>query len=185
MLDKQAEQELVTAAQSGDENAIITLYDVYLPAIYRFLFAQTGNKEDAEDIAQDTLTEAFRSLKKFRGQARFKNWLYQIAKFKLADWWRAKYKQPIVPLEDFCPVATQPDMFFDEDHSVLDNMKQDQIQKILEDLPDNYKRVLEYRFLKNFSLKETAIHMNTTEGNIKVMQFRALKKAAQLFSPTL
>lgn len=178
MLDKQAEQELVAAAQQGSESAIQKLYDEYLPPIHRFFYAQMGNREDAEDISQDTLCEAFAGLEKFSGRARFKNWLYQIAKNKLADWWREKYNKPTLTLEDFCPVASEPDIFFDEEDTSTKEADE-KSGKVLNMLPENYRTVLECRFLKNFSLKETAAIMNTTEGNVKVMQFRALKKASQ------
>ncbi|HEY7850886.1 MAG TPA: sigma factor-like helix-turn-helix DNA-binding protein, partial [Ktedonobacterales bacterium] len=49
---------------------------------------------------------------------------------------------------------------------------------ILSQLPERYRDVLTYRFLLNCSLKETAARMNLTEANVKVLQFRALKKAS-------
>ncbi|MGH2514268.1 MAG: RNA polymerase sigma factor [Ktedonobacterales bacterium] len=51
---------------------------------------------------------------------------------------------------------------------------------MLDQLPARYREVLTYRFLLNYSIKETAEKMRLTEANVKVLQFRALKKAAQL-----
>ncbi|GEM_PF-126096 len=57
-------------------------------------------------------------------------------------------------------------------------------QEILAALPPRYREVLTCRFLLNYSLKETAARMNLSEANIKVLQFRALKKANQIAQST-
>ena len=54
------------------------------------------------------------------------------------------------------------------------------MQRILAELSDNYRRVLELRFLHGYSLKEVAAEMNSTVGAIKVMQLRALRAAAKV-----
>lgn len=55
-----------------------------------------------------------------------------------------------------------------------------QVEEVLGLLKDNYREVLEYRFLKSYSIKETAAAMDITVSNAKVLQHRALKKAAAL-----
>ena len=54
------------------------------------------------------------------------------------------------------------------------------LDSILQELPENYRSVLELRFLKGYSILETADAMGVTEENAKVLQHRALKKANQL-----
>ena len=56
----------------------------------------------------------------------------------------------------------------------------DTVQRILAELSDNYRRVLELRFLHGYSLKEVAAEMNSTVGAVKVMQLRALRAAAKV-----
>jgi RNA polymerase sigma-70 factor (ECF subfamily) len=56
----------------------------------------------------------------------------------------------------------------------------DMVQRILAELSDNYRRVLELRFLRGYSLKEVAAEMNSTVGAVKVMQLRALRAAAKV-----
>ena len=52
------------------------------------------------------------------------------------------------------------------------------VQALLQQLPERYRQVLTYRFLLNHSIQETAAEMHMSEGNVKILQFRALKKAA-------
>jgi RNA polymerase sigma-70 factor (ECF subfamily) len=71
-----------------------------------------------------------------------------------------------------------------------DNRRQQMVEQVLAQLPDQYRIVLEYRFLKQYSIAETAEAMGVSVSNAKVLQHRALKKAAQfdfqsLLSPTV
>lgn len=170
------DRKLVKRAQKGDQEAISTLYRKYLGPIYAFVYAKTGNKQDAEDITQDVFLRAFSAVEGFKFKASFKNWLYQIAKNSVAESWRKKYKTPTVPLEEFLQLSMKeeaaPEGPTPEQAKLL--------TKILDLLPERYKAVLEYRFLKNLSIKETAKALALTEGNVKVIQYRALKKASAL-----
>jgi RNA polymerase sigma-70 factor (ECF subfamily) len=56
----------------------------------------------------------------------------------------------------------------------------ERVESILDRLPPRYRDVLTYRFLLNYSIKETAEQMRLSEANVKVLQFRALKKAGEL-----
>jgi len=56
----------------------------------------------------------------------------------------------------------------------------EEVAAIMAQLPKNYREVLHYRFLQNYSIKETARQLGLTEANVKVLQFRALKRAAEL-----
>ncbi len=56
------------------------------------------------------------------------------------------------------------------------------MRRILQALPEHYREVLTCRFLLNLSIRDTAQKMGLTEANVKVLQFRALKRAADLES---
>jgi RNA polymerase sigma-70 factor (ECF subfamily) len=53
-------------------------------------------------------------------------------------------------------------------------------QRVLSLLPDNFRRILELRFLRGYSVREAANELGVTESNARVLQFRALRKAADL-----
>ena len=55
----------------------------------------------------------------------------------------------------------------------------DEVRSLLERLPDNYRRILELRFLQAFSVREAAGQMGVSVANAKVLQYRALRMAAQ------
>ncbi|MDQ6928939.1 MAG: sigma-70 family RNA polymerase sigma factor, partial [Actinomycetota bacterium] len=72
------EVELVAAAKAGDLAAFEELVRASQAEVYTLAFRLTGNEEDARDVAQEAYLRAFRSLKRFRGDARFSTWMHRI-----------------------------------------------------------------------------------------------------------
>src|SRR5262249_45454597 len=75
-----SDEMLVHGVMQGDEAALSTLYRRHVGAIYRFILAQVREVQDAEDLTADPFARMLRGLAGFRGEAAFRNWLYQIAR---------------------------------------------------------------------------------------------------------
>lgn len=179
------ELEYIEKAKKGDAAAIAALYRTHAETLYRFIFYKVGNSEDAEDVMQDTMIAAFKGIQKFRGEASFRHWCYEIAKRKIADLWRKKYSLTTVDIETISEIDISDTHLSDiekEDDVIRQEKKNMLIQKILDSLPENYKTILEYRFLKNYTIQESADAMNITLSNAKILQHRAIKKIRTLFS---
>lgn len=173
--------ELIKRARDGDGSAISELYDSVIKDVYRFIYYKVSNREDAEDLTQDVLMAAFKGLDNFRGDASFRNWCYEIAKRKIADMWRERYKMPTSDIDEIFhlhdEMETEESLY---EEAKNEEEKTEMVTTVLDSLKDNYREVLEYRFLRNYSIKETAEAMDITVSNAKVLQHRALKKAASL-----
>jgi RNA polymerase sigma-70 factor (ECF subfamily) len=175
------ENDIISKAKKGDPQAVTQLYREHSRAVYRFIYYKVGCKEDAEDLMQNVFIAAFAGLPRFRGDAKFLNWCYEIAKRKIADLWKAKYRMPTVDIEAVLGLHTTDETeAMAEDRAADDKRHQNEVTAVLEKLEGNYRLVLEYRFLKNYSIKETADAMHVSVSNAKVLQHRALKKAADL-----
>jgi len=74
-----ADMEIVARCRRGDGHAWRTLYDRYAPVVYRFLSAFGVPIEDREDACQEVFVAVYRSLGRFRGDARLSTWIYRIA----------------------------------------------------------------------------------------------------------
>lgn len=73
-------QSLISRCLSGEDNAYVALYNQYAGMIYRLCYGLLQNKEDAEEVVQDSFEYAFRRLDKYDAhKSAFKTWLYQIA----------------------------------------------------------------------------------------------------------
>ena len=73
-----ADEVLVSLAQSGDTLAFDQLVVRYSPRLYGMIYHMTSNKEDANDLTQDVFAKAYRSLNSFRGRSSFYTWIYAI-----------------------------------------------------------------------------------------------------------
>jgi RNA polymerase sigma-70 factor (ECF subfamily) len=164
------------AVPTGESPALALehAYSRYVVPIYRFLYSRLGNQEEAEDLTSDVFLKAVRQLEPSRDDASVQAWLYQVARTTLADHWRRRNRAPEAPLGYLdVPEASPPTTPPDQATTQL-------ALWLLDQLPDRYRDVLTLRFLKGYSIKETAREMGITENHAKVLQFRAVQKAATL-----
>ena len=146
-----------------------------LDLVYAFIFARVGNRADAEDLTQMVAMKAIPRLRAEAAAPSIRAYLFATARTVLASFWARKFGVPEEELHDdlALPAAPAP-VAADSSEAV------DRVTRILAALPANYRRVLELRFLRGYSLKEVAAETGNTVGGIKVMQLRALRAAARV-----
>ena len=165
------------------QGGLRALYEETLPAIYRFVYSKVGNREEAEDLTSQIYLKALNGLDQSRDPASAQAWLFQVARTTIADYWRVFYRLRSSSLDDLLaagwdsPGAQATELV---EASAEPTATAARAQRILAALPERYRDVLTLRFLQSMSLKETAARMNLSEANVKVLQFRALRKASQL-----
>jgi RNA polymerase sigma factor (sigma-70 family) len=143
-----------------------------LELVYAYVYARVGNRADAEDVTQQVALKAIPRLRAGASPGAIRSYLFAAARSALAAFWSARFGLPEDELrEDVWVETRKPDPATDS---------ADRVHEILERLPANYRRVLELRFLRGYSLKEVAAELDTTVGGVKVMQLRALRAAARV-----
>jgi RNA polymerase sigma-70 factor (ECF subfamily) len=163
---------------SQDVQDLQTFYQENLGLIYRYIYSKVGNREEAEDLTSQTFIKAVRSVDRERSPQSMQKWLFQIARTTVADHWRAYYRISVSSLDELLDAGWEGPT---EEEPVIRSAEPDErVQRILKALPEHYREVLTCRFLLNLSIKDTAQRMGLTEANVKVLQFRALKRAADL-----
>lgn len=167
------EKQVVNLAQKGDAQAFKILYRKYLKMIYGYVFRKVGKREEAEDLTAEIWLAVVEDLPQFRGTSSFKNWLFGIAKHKILDYYQKKYKIKEIPLVEQAFLGKEND-------SDDKNDKERKVEAILNQLPNNYQQVLRLRFLKGATTAEIANKLGLSLTNVKVIQYRALKKAGKL-----
>src|SRR5438067_8774759 len=152
------------------------LYRTHVRALYTFIYSKVGNREAAEDITSDVFTKALMHLDPTRAEHSIVAWLYRVAHNAVADYWRAGRGSRVIAFEEARTARQSP--------PTADVVRQEQAATragaLLARLPEHYRAVLSYRLLEGLSVAETARRMGTSEANVKVMQHRALKRAAEL-----
>ena len=151
------------------------VYRATVILVYRYIYARVGNRADAEDLTTQVYMRALPRLRLAAAIEEIRSYLVATARSVLADHWRDHYDARLDELEESlaAPVPA-PRSEADEEAGVR------RAGAILGALPDHYRRVLELRFLRGYSLRETAVEMGITLGNAKVMQHRALRRASSL-----
>ena len=155
-----------------------TFYQENLGLIYRYVYSKVGNREEAEDLTSQIFMKAVRGVDTERGPLSVQKWLFQVARTTIADYWRTHYRVSTSSLEELLEAGWEGPA--EEDAIAISSRPTERVQRILHALPEHYREVLTCRFLLNLSIRDTASKMGLTEANVKVLQFRALKRAADL-----
>jgi RNA polymerase sigma-70 factor, ECF subfamily len=146
--------------------------------VYRFVYSKVGNREDAEDLTSHIFLKAVSGIIQERSLQSMHKWLFLVARTTIADYWRAHYRLPTNSLDALLETGWEGPA--EEESIALSDRSLERVQRILEGLPERYRKVLICRFLLKLSLRDTAVSMGTTVATIKTLQFRALKRAADL-----
>ena len=170
------------ARPATDQGPFEKIYDQHVVQIYRFIHARVGNRPDAEDLTAQVFMRAVEQLDTTRDPSQITAWLYRVAQNAMADYWRAFYRLPVVGTEQVAPGWEPADAAIGpsrESEEAADGTER-RVRQILDRLPEHYARVLRLRFLERLSVAETAEQMGISHGNAKILQYRALRKAALL-----
>ncbi len=176
-MDRNKENELVAKIITNrDKHAFGLIYEEYVDRIYKFVFLRVGNKSWAEEITSDTFFVLLDSLVNFRQESSLKNYIYSIANNKIKQFWHVKSQRHEVELDDEAYILE------DDDTDSAQEIRgiSDKVMTVLNNLSANYRNVLECRFIKSKSIKETSQILAISEANVRVIQNRALKTAKAL-----
>lgn len=171
-----ADSVLIQKAQQGQSDAFGELYQRYATVIFRFVCLRLGNNEDAEDLTEEIFMRAWNNLARYddRGVP-FAAYLFQIARNALIDHYR-KNRSPLSSIDDLDISAVDPG----PEENISRRIEFQDMQRIMENLPEDYRNVLVLRFLSGLSPEETAQMMDRSDGAVRVLQFRALAALKKL-----
>jgi RNA polymerase sigma-70 factor (ECF subfamily) len=165
---------------STDPGPFERVYDAHVVGIYRFVYARVGNHPDAEDLTAQVFVRAVEQLDTDRAPGQVASWLYRVAQNATADYWRAFYRLPVIGADHVAPGWEPVDEAATRQPAEPNDGAADRVRALLHRLPESYRRVLELRFLERLTVAETAHAMGISNGNARVLQYRALRRAALL-----
>jgi len=148
-----------------------------LESVYSYIYSRIGNRADAEDLTQQVALKALPRLRDTYPGPAVRGYLYTTARTVMASFWSNRARVPEAELDDEMWVEGRGDEVAAPAHAVA------RVERTLRALPSPYRTVLSLRFLRGYSLRETAAAMGKTVGGIKVLQLRALRAAAKLDAP--
>jgi RNA polymerase sigma-70 factor (ECF subfamily) len=148
------------------------IYQDNVDRVYRLMYAKVGNAPDAEDLTTEVFLAAFGPLREGASVGEVRAYLLATARTALASHWRRTLGRQITTLDE--DVAA-----FEEDPSTS-GVAAARVEAILAELPESYQRILRLRFLESCTIKQAATELGVTVNNAKVLQHRALRRAAAI-----
>jgi len=161
------EQKLIQQSIGGDINSFSQLIEIYQDTLACYLLTQTRNKEDTEDIVQETFISAHKYLKSYNPQWKFKTWLFTIARRLLYNYYK-KIKEVDYTLKE--PFDSIDDSFIDNNNIWLT------IKRIVSQQSFD---VLWFFYSEELSIKEIAKILQCTQSWVKMSMFRSKRKLAK------
>lgn len=169
------ESNLLSRRQTGNAEAFALLLQRYRNRIFNLAWQLLGDRDEAEDVAQETFLQAFEHLHEFRGESQISTWLYRIA--VNACMMRLRQRKFVEPLpEDYEPVD-EIDWRKVEEQILLKR----RIDEVLTRLPENLRLVLILREIHELSYEEIAQVLSIPIGTVRSRLFEARKKFAQIW----
>ena len=176
------ERSILERAKRGDAAAFEALVRENEKTVYLLALRQLGNREDAEDAAQEVFLKAFTGLGSFRGESKISVWLYRITCNVCTDVLRRRKESVSLSAETEEGEAelALPDERFDPVALTERKDLREQVGAALEKLPEDARRILLLREIGGQSYEEIAQTLELDIGTVKSRIFRARKKLCAL-----
>lgn len=150
------------------------IYEDNVDRVYRLLYAKVGNAPDAEDLTTEVFLAALGPLRAGASVGEVRAYLLATVRTALASHWRRTLGRQVTTLDEETVAAV-----FEANEPVSAAVAA-RVDAILAELPELYQRVLRLRFLESSSVKQAAAELGVTVNYAKVLQHRALRRAAAI-----
>lgn len=184
--------KLARSLVAGDEKMFNQFFEQFFPRLYRFAYSRMSDESIIEDVVQSTLMNAMRSMKNYRGEASMFTWLCQICRNEIAMTYRKLGKSvPTVTADDdairVILESLESESATPEQH-YLDLEARKLITEVLDFLPGNYGKALEWKYVLGLSVVEISNRLELTELATQSLLARArtsFRNALNQISPEL
>jgi RNA polymerase sigma-70 factor (ECF subfamily) len=166
---------LVAAARRGDRQAFEGLVRATTADTYALAYRLTGNEEDAGDVVQEAYLRAFRSIRRFRGDAQFTTWMYRITANCSSTLLARRARQRSEPLDDDV-VVIDPRADHDPEGRAASAEDRARVADALADLPWRLRQVVVLRDIYDLAHRDIAAELGISEAAAKVRLHRARRR---------
>jgi RNA polymerase sigma-70 factor, ECF subfamily len=179
------DKKIISEYLAGKNDNFPELVGKYLRPIYNFLYQFTKDKNQADDLTQETFIKVWKNLKRFDQSKSFKTWLFTIAKNTAYDFFK---KKKALPFSNFID---------EEGNNQLENVADDNIfpdellmkaeaanilEEKLKQLPEHYRIILTLHYKEDFTLDEISEILKIPYNTVKSQRQRGLKELKKLLS---
>lgn len=179
----QGDELLLRRACKGDVQAFEELMQSHESRIYAIALRMMGNREDAQDCAQEAMVRIYRAMGSFKGQSALATWIYRITMNTCLDELRRRKARKVTSLDSLVDNGWSPTDTGDtpEEHG-LRVEKQNALNQAIQSLPDDMRAAIILRDVKGYSYDEIASILDANVGTIKSRIRRGREKLREILS---
>ena len=177
-MDNVNDQRYISLVKEGDKNAFAALVDRYKDMVFTLSLKMLKDRQEAEEVSQDSFLKVYKSLDRYKGESKFSTWLYRITVSKAMDHIRKKKRkkrfafiQSLYGKNDK-PVIDPPD-FFHPGISMENKENAAVLFKAMEQLPPNQKTAFVLNKVEGLSYMEISDVMKITDSAVDALLHRA------------
>ncbi|HEY0429816.1 MAG TPA: sigma-70 family RNA polymerase sigma factor [Pyrinomonadaceae bacterium] len=170
------ENEFIERLKTGETQAFDTLVMRYSGDIYALLLRITEDAEEAGDLTQETFLSALKAIKKFRGEADLKTWLFRIAINESRNrfrWWKRRFREKTVSID--APIGESETLLSETfssnsknpEENALQRERENALRKALRELPEIFREAVVLCDIEGFSYEEIASVLEINLGTVK------------------
>ncbi len=179
MPDSSKDVALVLKSKKGELSAFGELVEKHQSLVINFCYRMLGNREDAEDIAQETFLRAFAALHRFQPRAKFSTWLLTIARNLTLNLLRNRRKrgQSVSSTRRFDEERQTVDLLPADEpgpgQALLGKERAEWVHRALQELSDTHRNIILFRDFEGMAYEDIAKIMGCRRGTVKSRLFRA------------
>nr|WP_322626148.1 sigma-70 family RNA polymerase sigma factor [uncultured Flavobacterium sp.] len=158
----------------GDENALSVLIKRHQSKIYGFIYSKVSDRDISDDIFQDTFIKVIKTLKSnsYNEEGKFLPWVMRIAHNLIVDHFRRNKKMPMQrDTDEYSVFSFMADTGMNVENQIISDQVENDLQRIIDELPADQKEVLVMRMYQDLSFKEiadlTGVSINTALGRMR------------------
>ncbi|MCB0457808.1 MAG: RNA polymerase sigma factor [Flavobacteriaceae bacterium] len=173
------DHQLIEQTLQGNTQAFSILVERYQNYVFTIAIHMLRNREEAEEVAQDSFIKAFEALATFRGESKFSSWLYSIVYRKSLDRIRKNKSTRTLELVEEITEADTEDIENALHYLQLEE-RNELLKKSMDQLPEEEASIVTFFYFEDLSIKEISEITQLTEDNVKIKLFRSRKKLFNL-----
>lgn len=165
---------LVSHYIKGDESSLEILIKRHKQRIYSFIYSKVFDRDIAEDIFQDTFIKVIRTLKRgaYNEEGKFLPWVMRISHNLVIDHFRKNNRMPKFDNSgEFSIFSVLSDNSLNAEKTLIKSQVEQDVRRVIEELPEDQKQVLVMRIYNDMSFKEisekTGVSINTALGRMR------------------
>jgi RNA polymerase sigma factor (sigma-70 family) len=178
-MDLKSDIAYIEQVLEGKVNAFSYLVDRHKDKAFNLAFRICGNREEAEEIAQDAFVKAYRSLKNFKMKSSFATWLYRIVYNTAISLVRSRRKG-VLALEEFPADAVDFLSFNRNEDEAADDYRNSLVNFALQKISEDERGLITLYYYNELDTEEISKITGINKSNIKVKLFRARQKMSEI-----